>query len=44
MDTSLWSRLRHSLLSPPMAVALLVLCLAVGGTAYAAGQITGKQI
>ena len=27
-----------------MAVALLVLCLAVGGTAYAAAQITGKQI
>lgn len=27
-----------------MGVALLVLCLAVGGTAYAASQITGKQI
>jgi hypothetical protein len=27
-----------------MAVALLVLCLAVGGTAYAAATITGKQI
>jgi hypothetical protein len=27
-----------------MAVALLVLCLAIGGTAYAAATITGKQI
>lgn len=34
----------RQLLSPPMLAALLVLCLAVGGTAFAAGKITGKQI
>lgn len=44
MDTTYWSRLRHSLVSPQTAVALLVLCLAVGGTAFAAATITGKQI
>ena len=44
METSYWSRLRHSLVSPQTAVALLILCLAVGGTAYAAATITGKQI
>ena len=44
METTFWSRLRHSLVSPQTAVALLILCLAVGGTAYAAATITGKQI
>jgi hypothetical protein len=44
MKTNYWSRLRHSLVSPQTAVAVLILCLAVGGTAYAAATITGKQI
>jgi hypothetical protein len=44
METTFWSRLRHSIVSPQTAVALLILCLAVGGTAYAAATITGKQI
>lgn len=36
--------LLKKLLSAPVIVALVIMTLAIGGSAYAAGKITGKQI